>query len=76
MGENTSRVKHTDIGYELTHVEYHGSSTHDLDNLITGRGASQVVASSDALNPGNADHAATGDADDVDIQAALDALPT
>lgn len=73
MGVNTSRVAHSAIGYELTHAEYHGLSTHTLTNLVTGRGATKVVAASDSLNPGNADYTCNGIADDVTIQLAITA---
>lgn len=65
---------HSDIGTSLTRAEWEATTAHEGG---TG-GPTLVVAASDALAKSKryADYECDGTADDVEIQAAIDALPT
>ena len=75
------KITHADIGTQLTKTEWEANTTH-LDSqgniLEVSRSAILVVAASDASakSKAGADYVCDGTADDVEIQAALDALPS
>jgi len=68
MGKAISRITHSQS-------DYMAPDSHDLTALVTGRGATLVVAASDSLNKAQADYQCDGTADEVEIQAAIDTLP-
>ncbi len=74
------KIAHADIGTSLTRAEFEANTTHtigDVANLQIVRSATYVVAASDstAASKAQADYVCDGTADDVQIQAAIDALP-
>ena len=74
------KITHADIGTQLTKTEWEANTTH-LDSqgntLELSRSATLVVAASDASakSKAGADYVCDSKADDVEIQAAIDALP-
>lgn len=75
------KITHTDIGNTLTRAEYEVNTAH-LDSqgntLEVSRGASLVVAANDSTDKSKAgaDYVCDGTSDQVEIQAAIDALPS
>lgn len=75
------KVTHADQGSRYTRAEFTGDSTHTIggvSDLNVIRTATLVVAASDASISckAMADEVCDGTADDVQIQAAIDALPS
>lgn len=73
------KLSHVDVGAELTKVEWEAEVTHligGIANLNIVRAASVVIAASDSIasDKAQADIVCTGVADEVDFQAAHDAL--
>ena len=73
-------LKHASVGPGLNQAEWEATGTHEIGgvaDLNVVRTATKVVAASDALaaSQAMADEACDGTADEVQIQACIDALP-
>ena len=66
-----AKVKHVDVGEELSKANWLDADTH-LGDAVT---ATILVAAYDSSNTQKADYSCDGNADQVQVQAALDALP-
>ncbi len=75
------RIAHASVGAALSQTEFESESAHTIGgvaDLSIVRGATLVVAASDAsaASKAMADYVCDGVDDDVQIQAAIDALPS
>ena len=74
-------LKHASVGPGLSQAEWEATGTHEIGgvaDLNVVRTATKVVAASDALagSKAMADEVCDGTNDQIEIQAAIDALPT